>query len=1003
MSKFFATGDSDSESEVVSSDEEVQVDAGNTGNRFVYSSSESEDEGKRVVRSEKDKRFDELRATMRQIKNHLKINDWTAVQKDFDQLTKQLEKAEKVLKKEGLPIFLLSTMVQTEKAQKEQFENKSLYKKMAAPNAKALNTMKQKIKKFISQYSVEFEKYMKNPVEEEEEIEEKVEKEKGKKKKGSKKLKKKVESEDEEEDGDEDEDDDEEESEDEDRRVKFVKKPAKKKAAESEDEDDDEDDEESGDESDGDKKKKKKNVGGKKKASSDEESEEEESESSESSDSDADLDLASGKSAMFTRDFWVKKDKESSSESEEEEEREERRRKKREEKKRKEEAKEQASVEQALRAGQEKSGGQEMNPEQVIKKLKELLAMRGKRGTDRLAMISDLKLLASKATEPAAQLKVHTTLASALFDVTLNKGTHMPTQLWQECAAEVNSIINLLNANPNVRLSEDERVEEQFEEDAKDSENPVEEEKRKVTVEQEQLEQNEDLTLQTDQVQYVMGNLYSFVQLLCIEFRRSLQAIDFHTEEYITRLRDETLLSELVGKAQDYYKKVGKTSSEANVAFLRLELIYYKYTAEQDVLLKKISEEKKEEEKTVAAATPESLVSQLATFLYKHGNDQSRVRALLMHVFHLAIHNNWSVAREMLLMSHVHEAVNQTDIKTQVLFNRAMAQLGLSAFRNGEFRHCLDALAELVQSNHMLELLAQGISNPTQRWLDRDLEKEAVEKRRLYPFHMHLNKDFIEAAHLISAMLSEVPNLAVHGRGNRQKIISKVFRRLFEFHMKQAFTGPPENTRDLIMAATRSLRVGDWEKCQEHLNRLRFWRLMPQQVAAHVQAALKLKVQEEGLRTYLLTFSSSFTSLSLPQLAAQFSLSDSLVYRLTSKLMVNDQLAGAWDQPTQTIQLHSQNPTKLQKASLAFADKASLFVEQNERLLDSRQGFSQGFYKGSAGAAVERREKGQEEKSQRNDREGGWVEGGRSRGGRGGRGKPRTGRGGGGARPNNRR
>src|SRR4051812_8180512 len=107
MSKFFATGESESESEdqQSSGDEGGGLDNNNNtttatsksesvggggGNKFVYSSSESEDEGKRVVRSEKDKRFDELQSTIKQLKNHTKIHDWTAIQKDFDQLLKQL-------------------------------------------------------------------------------------------------------------------------------------------------------------------------------------------------------------------------------------------------------------------------------------------------------------------------------------------------------------------------------------------------------------------------------------------------------------------------------------------------------------------------------------------------------------------------------------------------------------------------------------------------------------------------------------------------------------------------------------------------------------------------------------------------------------------------------------------------------------------------------------------------------------------------------------------------
>ena len=756
---------------------------------------------------------------------------------------------------------------------------------------------------------------------------------------------------------------------------------------------------------------------------------------------------------MFTREFWVKKQKSESDESDtdSEEEREERRRKAREDKKKKALAQEQAGVAKALAEGQQaaashRSSQQEMSPEQVIKKLKELLAMRGKRGTDKLAMIADLKLLASKATEAAALLKVHTTLASALFDVTLNKNTHMPTTLWKECEEEVRTILGLLESNTQVRLSEDEKVEERFDDD--DDEEAAaaaaaaggaagggmagaapltEEEKalreRAAEEEKAKREDSEDLHThaETGKVQYVMGNLFSFLQLLCMEYRKSMQAIDFHSAEYVLRLKDELLLEALVGKAQDYYRNVSKTSLEASVAFLRLELVYYKYRDELDALKQRLSAIKraeKEQDKTLerdeekskiwdektaseqqaeaAVAAPafslppppvniadQGLVGQLATFLYKHGSDQSRVRALLMHVYHLALHNQYLTARDMLLMSHIHETVQHADIKTQVLFNRAICQLGLCAFRCGEFRAALEQLGDLVQSNKIRELLAQGTSQ--QRWQERDVEKEELERKRQLPFHMHIQQDYIEAVHLIAAMIAEVPNLAQHGQQNKKKIISKAFRRLFDASSRQAFNGPPENTRDLIMAATRAMRGGEWEKCVAFLVRLRMWNWMSKEVAEFVQGRMRQRVQEETLKTYLLTFSQHFQSISTQRLCTLFALPAASVHRIASKLMTSQQLSGSWDQPSDAIIVHASQPSRLQRAAVAFADKAGVFLEQNERMLESRHGFVQfnrGGYRGGGGGHGGGEGRG-----------GGDGDGGDRRGGDGGRGRGR-GRGG---------
>ena len=63
----------------------------------------------------------------------------------------------------------------------------------------------------------------------------------------------------------------------------------------------------------------------------------------------------------------------------------------------------------------------------------------------------------------------------------------------------------------------------------------------------------------------------------------------------------------------------------------------------------------------------EKLVTSICAFLYKNEtSDRIRTRALLCHVYHLAVFSHWYDARDLMLMSHLQETIVHSDVTTQV-------------------------------------------------------------------------------------------------------------------------------------------------------------------------------------------------------------------------------------------------------------------------------------------------------------------------------------------------
>jgi len=246
-------------------------------------------------------------------------------------------------------------------------------------------------------------------------------------------------------------------------------------------------------------------------------------------------------------------------------------------------------------------------------------------------------------------------------------------------------------------------------------------------------------------------------------------------------------------------------------------------------------------------------------------------------------------------------------------------------------------LQDIFATQRVKELLAQGVQ--AQRFSQLTPEQDKIERQRQLPYHMHINLELLECVYLVASMLLEIPNLAQAGNDVelKKRQISRTFRRMFDYAERQAFTGPPENKRDHIMQASKALQTGDWQKCVELIHGIKIWSLMPRQDA--LKEMLTRKIQEEALRTYLFTYSSYYSTVSIEYLATSFQLTESEVTSIVSRMIWNEELGGAsLDLIDKVVVLSKQELTKLQQLTIGLVDKVSGMAETNERYLESKLG-----------------------------------------------------------------
>jgi translation initiation factor 3 subunit C len=274
----------------------------------------------------------------------------------------------------------------------------------------------------------------------------------------------------------------------------------------------------------------------------------------------------------------------------------------------------------------------------------EIIASRGRRGASAKEQMSKLSKLREIADAHSlglgVNLKLLLNIISTMFDMATSVTGYMDTENWHECHDLIMElIVRLMNNSDKVKLALGEGLE-----NIEDSSKPY----------------------------VVIGNAVTFVERLDDEYIKSLQNIDPHTPEYVTRLRDEAIIYNLIVCTEKYCTLSGAPTEDLSRAQVRrVEHLYYKRQAEKSIHVMSKPLESKEFYKFMIVEEEESdadaLMDTLCKLLYKQdSSDRIRTRGMLCHIYHHALHDRWYEARDLMLMSHLQETISHSDIPTQV-------------------------------------------------------------------------------------------------------------------------------------------------------------------------------------------------------------------------------------------------------------------------------------------------------------------------------------------------
>lgn len=146
--------------------------------QYPFQFSDEEEEVKRVVRSQKEKRYEDLTSLIKAIRNHRKIKDMASVLQSFEDLSRAYQKALPVIMKEEngvTPRFYVRSLAELEDFINEVWEDREGRKNLSKNNARSLGQLRQKFRKYVKDFDGDLAKFRESPDEEDEPEEEKVE------------------------------------------------------------------------------------------------------------------------------------------------------------------------------------------------------------------------------------------------------------------------------------------------------------------------------------------------------------------------------------------------------------------------------------------------------------------------------------------------------------------------------------------------------------------------------------------------------------------------------------------------------------------------------------------------------------------------------------------------------------------------------------------------------------------------------------------------------------
>lgn len=445
----------------------------------------------------------------------------------------------------------------------------------------------------------------------------------------------------------------------------------------------------------------------------------------------------------------------------------------------------------------------------------------------------------------------------------------------------------------------------------------------------------EDLGKISNKNAAIVGGLPSLVEILYAKLLQIGQSVPGWKKDYLQVPIFENSVVVLADSILHYYdQRGGSRKATVHCCKVLLHILGHRRQEAHEFLYRKDASDGY----YLVEESIMGTVKKLYKILAPNCDDDTRMMAVCYIAYQYGLEAKHREGKEVLLRMGVQDYlvgdVKPASPSLSILFNRAIAQLGLAAFIAGDLQEAYQLSGGAYSLPQLRAQIGQGL--PPR--ISKEKPEEELKYRDLCVCpHHYISQEHLQMAAMLTALVIDTTKEAQspHEKSRLQKFFFRAISARSQFFAK--LTAIEHQIGEAYIA----LKNGNYGDAKAAVEAMTAWETLPNGKVVLAQYLEDLK--DAAVRVFCLTNGSNFATFSVPLLAAKYETDEGRIRSILNEIISDStSLTAYWDRDDTFLFVDRSNPTQLQHLVLSAADNVSALAPYTERRMRGNDGRGRG-------------------------------------------------------------